>query len=165
MSDQATTQVRSTALYLEFRHPILKGNTFQMLIHPDSASSNNTYVPFGTFYRTLTNNYPKRPWSRSRVNGEAAKPRTLRPDGLRLETLTDAAEILKTAESFQQHFDGLLDQLERQGYTLFKQPITVEVSNIDYDELANGATPYALMRRVMSARKALGFPDDLIENK
>jgi hypothetical protein len=52
--------------------------------------------------------------------------------------------------------------LTRQGFSVYKQPVIVEISNVDLDEINNDSTPYALFRRVMSARKALGFPEDLL---
>ncbi len=161
MSDQITTEVRGNALYLEFhREASASTATFQLLVHPDGVSANSKYVSFGMFYRTLNQSYPKRPWSTSQV-GTSHVNRAIDPDG-KLALPVDASIILDTTGIFQQHVASIFGQLTRQGYTLFKQPVVVEVSNIDLNEIANGNTPYALMRRVMSARKALGFPEDLV---
>ena len=36
------------------------------------------------------------------------------------------------------------------------------MSNVDFDEVQADKTPYALFRRVMSARKALDFPESVL---
>ena len=159
MSDQITTEVRGNALYLEFHREAITA-TFQLLVHPDGVSADNKYVSFGMFYRTLNQSYPKRPWSTAQVMTTNVN-RAITPDG-KLAPPVDASIILDTTGTFQNHVANILSQLVRQGYTLFKQPVVVEVSNIDLNEIAMKNTPYALMRRVMSARKALGFPEDLV---
>ena len=162
MSDQKTIEVRGKALYLEF-HNNGVGKTFQLLVQPDGTTTSGAYVPFGMFHRTLTPAYPKRPWSVATV--QAARV-TRAPDPITLKlvpmTLTDPHEALRIADTFKKHVTDVLDQLTRQGFALFKQPVVVEISSVDFDELGNGNTPYALFRRVMSARKTLGFPDDLL---
>lgn len=159
MSDQITTEVRGSALYLEF-HREATSATFQLLVHPDGVSADSKYVGFGMFYRTLNQSYPKRPWSTAIVNTTSVN-RAITPDG-KLALPVDASVILDTTGIFQQHVASVFGQLTRQGYTLFKQPVVVEISNVDLNEIALKNTPYALMRRVMSARKALGFPEDLV---
>ena len=162
VSDQKTTEVRGKALYLEF-HNNGVGKTFQLLVQPDGTTTSGAYIPFGMFHRTLTPAYPKRPWSVAKVQTARV---TRVPDPITLKlvpiALTDGHEALRIADLFQKHVTDVLDQLNRQGFTLFKQPVVVEISSVDFDELGNGNTPYALFRRVMSARKTLGFPDDLL---
>jgi hypothetical protein len=159
VSDQINTEVRGNALYLEF-HREASTATFQLLVHPDGVSADHKYVSFGMFYRTLNQSYPKRPWSTAHVNTTSVN-RAITPDG-KLDVPVVTHDILSTTELFQNHVASIFGQLTRQGYTLFKQPVVVEVSNIDLNEIAMKNTPYALMRRVMSARKALGFPEDLV---
>lgn len=157
MSDQKTIEVRGKALYLEFRN---QAATFQLLVHPDGVASDNGYVPFGVFYRSLNTAYPKRPWTTAKVSRSTVATR-LTVDG-KLVTLTDANDVINTSKKFQEHVDSIFDQLTRQGFSVYKQPVIVEISNFDLDEINNLSTPYALFRRVMSARKALGFPEDLL---
>jgi len=160
VSDQPTVEVRGKALYLEFHNTSL-GRTFQLLIHPDGTSSSGAHVPFGLFYRTLSTSYPKRPWKKTGVSTAIVK-REVDPVTLRLAPVTDTARLMDIVGSYEKQASDILSQLVRQQYTLFKQPVVVEVSSVDFDELANGNTPYALFRRVMSARKTIGFPDDLV---
>lgn len=162
MSDQTTKlQVRGKALYLEFRHPSLQHHNFQLLFHPDGANSAGGYIRFGVFYRTLNSSYPKRPWSTARTAITGATNREFNELENRLVPLGDPSLIMSATESVLELVNGLLDQATRQGYSLYKQPIIVEMSNVDFDDLSHERTPYALVRRVMSARKALGFPEDL----
>lgn len=159
VSDQKTVQVRGKALYLEFRQPATRA-TFQLLVHPD-GSSGSQYVRFGAYYRTLTPSYPKRPWTTSGVSSTVFN-RAVFADEDTLAPVSDLSEVLRVTELFQNHVSGIFGQLTRQGYGLYKQPVIVEISSVDYDDMAEKTTPYALFRRVMSARKALGFPDDLV---
>ncbi len=157
MSDQKTIEVRGKALYLEFRN---QAATFQLLVHPDGVSSQNDYVPFGVFYRSLNASYPKRPWTTAKVSRTTVGPRMI--EAGKMLTLTDANLVISTSKKFQEHVDSIFDQLTRQGFSVYKQPVIVEISNVDLDEIGSDSTPYALFRRVMSARKALGFPEDLL---
>lgn len=162
MSDQTNKlQVRGKALYLEFRHPALQHHNFQVLFHPDGANSAGGYVRFGVFYRTLNSSYPKRPWSTAQTAIIGVHSRDFDEVTNRLVPLADPSLIMSGTESVLELVNGLLDQATRQGYGLYKHPIVVEMSNVDFDDLSSNRTPYALVRRVMSARKALGFPEDL----
>jgi hypothetical protein len=49
------------------------------------------------------------------------------------------------------------------GWTLVQKPILVEVSRKDYDSIRARKTPTKLLYRVYQSRKALGFPEDLIQ--
>jgi hypothetical protein len=161
MSDPRPLAVRGKALYLEFKQPS-HGFTFQVLVHPDGVDSDGKYVRFGTFHRQLSVSYPKRLWTR-------AQSGTIR-DRM-IEHTESTSRVIPPVDydvhqailvAYQTHVNDILDQLKRQGYTLFKQPVVVEVSNVDYDEIQADKTPYALFRRVMSARKALDFPEALV---
>jgi hypothetical protein len=56
---------------------------------------------------------------------------------------------------------SLLTYLIAREWTLRDQPLVLEVSVSDIDDLAAYKTPAALMRRLLRVRKAAGFPDDL----
>lgn len=159
MSDLKQLSVRGKALYLELKN---ERQTVQLVIHPDGVASDGTYVQFGTFHRVLNKNFPKRVWNHAITSGvknrdvdlEAPAPRPVAP--------ADHDVHLATLALFRTHVDDILDQTTRQSYTLFKQPVVVEMSNVDFDEIQADKTPYALFRRVMSARKALDFPETVL---
>jgi hypothetical protein len=162
MSDQSNlTEVRGRALYLEFRNHAMK-YTFQLLAHPDGIAQNGGYVSFGVFYRTLNQSYPKRPWTTSRVSLSEVKSRPVNEHTGRMVLPDTVLGVTSASSAFTGHLDPIFDQLTRQGYSLYKQPLIVEVSNHDLTEIGDDSTPYALFRRVMSARKATGFPDSLL---
>jgi hypothetical protein len=57
--------------------------------------------------------------------------------------------------------DSLFNQLIIQGWTLFKQPIVVEVSPEDLDDIRAGKTPYKILGRVTRSRRHYKFPETL----
>jgi hypothetical protein len=48
-----------------------------------------------------------------------------------------------------------------QGWTLFKQPIAVEVTPEDMDDVRLGKTPYKILGRITRCRRTLGFGEEL----
>lgn len=162
MSDARQLSVRGKALYLEFKQPTYN-YTFQVLVHPDGVDSDGKYVRFGTFHRQLSSSYPKRLWISTQSS--AIKDRMIEASVSgtpRVKPPVDYTVHTAIKDAYTTQVDDILDQLKRQGYSLFKQPVVVEISNVDYDEIQDGKTPYALFRRVMSARKALDFPEALV---
>lgn len=158
MSTIATTTVEGKALYLEFTKPGAN-LCFQLLAYPDAVRQDTkSVVRFGTFYRTLTVDKPKRPWARS----SATAPRIVDELTGRLTVPTSVDDQLVITNKYAAHLASILDQLDRQGLTVRKQPIIVEVSNADVMAIANDETPYALFRRVMKSREALGFPEEMV---
>ncbi len=155
---QPTTTVEGKALYLEFVKP---GSTscFQLLAYPDAVRQDTkTPVRFGTFYRTLTEVKPKRPWAKS----DTSAGRVTDEITGRLTVPTSVADQLAISDKYAAHLASILDQLDRQGFTVRKQPIIVEVSSADVLAIAKNETPYALFRRVMKSREALGFPEEMV---
>jgi hypothetical protein len=57
----------------------------------------------------------------------------------------------------------VLDQLHDNEWQLFKQPIVLEFSQEDLDDTKNQQTPSALVRRILRARKELGFPEEILD--
>ena len=158
LEPKATTTVEGKALYLEFTKPGFEG-CFQLLAYPDGVRQDTkTTVHFGTFYRTLTTDKPKRPWSKS----SASVSRTVDDLTGRLVIPTSVLDQLVITDKYASHMSSILDQLDRQGFKVRKQPITVEVSNVDILAIAQNETPYALFRRVMKSREALGFPEEMV---
>jgi hypothetical protein len=46
---------------------------------------------------------------------------------------------------------------------LFQAPIVLEFSQEDLDDTKNQQTPSALVRRILRARKELGFPEEILD--
>lgn len=55
--------------------------------------------------------------------------------------------------------------LGRNNWKLYKQPIVVEVTPEDLEEIRKSKTPYKVLGRVWKSRKFLGFPDDIIRDE
>lgn len=159
MSEAPQLSVRGKALYLELKN---ERQTVQLVIHPDGVASDEKYVQFGTFHRVLNEHFPKRTWNHAWVSAVKDRVLNLELPVPRPQSMGDVSVYQSTLHFFRTHVDDILDQCTRQGYSLFKQPIVVEMSNVDFDEIQADKTPYALFRRVMSARKALDFPDSLV---
>jgi hypothetical protein len=156
----STTSVEGKALYLEFTKPGAN-ICFQLLAYPDAVREiNQAVVRFGTYYRTLTKDTPKRPWSKS--SASASRVVDHQGGGTKLEVPSDVLAQLAITDKYLSHISSILDQLDRQGFTVRKQPIIVEVSNVDVEAIAAEQTPYALFRRVMKSREALGFPEEFV---
>lgn len=155
-SNNTPLSVQGRALYLEFHHPEY-AYTVQLLVHADARTSDDRYLPAGAFHRRLSDYQGKTVWRQS--IGTGRRPVDAELAKLAFVDHADAAELVAHHRKIVDH---ILEQVTRQGYQLFMQPITVEVSSKDVDDMFKGDTPYALFRRVLSARKALGFPEELV---
>jgi hypothetical protein len=56
---------------------------------------------------------------------------------------------------------SLMTQLVASGYTLYKQPIVVEVASSDLDDVRLSKTPYKILGRVTRSRRKLEFGESL----
>jgi hypothetical protein len=57
--------------------------------------------------------------------------------------------------------DSLFNQLVNNGWTVYKQPIVVEVTPEDLDDVRLGKTPYKILGRITRCRRTLGFGEAL----
>jgi hypothetical protein len=57
--------------------------------------------------------------------------------------------------------DNLFAQLTSRGYTLYKQPIAVEVTTEDLEDIRVGKTPYKILGRITRCRRTLNFGEAL----
>jgi hypothetical protein len=157
MTKQATYVGK--ALYLEFRKGV---NTAQIIITPEGFTAEGKFVPSSSWRRQISAWSPKKPW-RSYANGEnyTTRARTAE-DSKALET----AEMDKAKEISAQmlyELSKVLDNLKENDWSLFQQPIVLEFSQEDLDDTMNSETPSALIRRILRARKELGFPDEILD--
>jgi len=158
------------ALYTEFRK---ETHTLQVIYTPESMlevadkTSGGTkylYVANTIWRRQISPNSPRRPW-------RAYSPEWSVVNGRKEHRIANAgiAEKLDLEKSKVYGIDGLLfmdrtfDSLVDQGWTLYKEPIVVEYSQEDLTDTSDWNTPNALIRRIVRARKALGFSDELYE--
>jgi hypothetical protein len=146
------SKIIGKALYLELRN----GNyTNQIILMPEGTSAEGKYVPTTTYRRRISESTPRKTWRvmSSLFRSERTIDGTLVPLGREhaLATVTDRLGYTK----------GLFDQLVSGGYSIYKQPITVEVTPEDLVDVYNAKTPYKVIARITRSRRALGFGEDL----
>ena len=141
----ADTTVVGKSIYIEFRDE-KNIRAFQLLLTPKTrVPSNPSSIADPTMYRRqLTPSTPKRQWKcipmRSADYESEATP---------LDTRLSSV-------------DNILQQLVRGGYKVFKEPIIVDTSEADLDQIRKMRTPYKLIGRVEKVRKAKGFPSKVL---
>ena len=59
------------------------------------------------------------------------------------------------------YLENTFTRMDGYGYTLYKQPIVIEVSQADLDDIRLSKTPYKILGRITRVRKALGFSEKL----
>jgi hypothetical protein len=136
------------AVYLEL---VLKTNpsstVFQMLICPEAQSKltptrKTTSI---AYRRQLTAGAPKKQWRFINPTAEAYAP----------------GPVLSLTR--RQYLDQTIERLAARGFEVFKQPIVVQVSEKDLEDICDRTTPYKLIGRVNKVRRKLGFPTTFIK--
>lgn len=148
MTNSTDMAVRGKAVYLEFVKP---GITTQVLIMPEGMSTSHKNVPMTVYRRRLTVTQPRKTWKQA------------------ASAVTSFEVLAATETSLDEKSNRLLGfmmplfhSLETNKYTLFNQPIVVEVTAEDLEASRLGKTPYKAMARVWKSRKALGFPKEYL---
>jgi len=149
MTNSPDNIVQGRAVYMEF---INGSNTQQLLVMPEGVTTSHKTVPMTIYRRRLNPVQPRKTWKAS-----AASHRSV--DLLTASSVVPRAEVPHTITAFMY---PLFVSLQRNGYTLYKQPIVVEVTAEDLELARIGKTPYKTMARVWKSRKALGFPKEYI---
>lgn len=165
------------ALYLEFR----KGdNTLQFVVTPDIVDLSGKPQPSYFMRRKISSWSPRRAWN---IDTTTDRKVIDTPGGGR-KWITHVDELKRDSMgdfladvSCQDNFDirsGLLQvrmayrlsslfySLGQQGWGLYKNPLVVEVSYEDIDNLSKSTTPNSLIRRITRSRIALGWGESLI---
>lgn len=146
-------KVQGVAVYAEF---VRAGETTQMLITPDCYTNTGTLTPMAIHRRVITPVSLKKQWRNNSLRHEQVKD--LVSHG---HTLPDN-EVSDFTETRMRYAFSFFDEMLRHGWTIRKEPILIEVSKFDADDLAKGTTPSRVLYRVGISRKALGFPKELV---
>lgn len=149
------------ALYLEIR----KDNyTYQIVVTPPAIDIEGKYVPTSVMERRISSWHPRKNWHFSSVpsnfGGDFALPRSA--DG-NFEQVDAVAAQAIGAKHIKRLLAVTLDSLFHKGWTLFKQPVAVEVTYKDLALIKSGKTSNDLVRRIERSRKAFGFPEALFD--
>jgi hypothetical protein len=146
-------KVQGVAVYAEFTRA---GETTQMLITPDCYTNTGVLTPMAIHRRVLTPASLKKQWRNNALRHEQVKELVATEQQLADEQVSDFTETrMRYAFSF-------FDEMMRHGWAIRKEPILIEVSKYDADDLAKGDTPSRVLYRVGISRKALGFPKELV---
>lgn len=155
MAENPSSSVVGKALYLELR----RGNyTNQILITPEGVTANNHYVPTSTYRRRISDISPRKTWKQAITM--FASERT--PEANRFVQL-GTEHALATVPDRLAHTNSLFTQLIAGNWKLYKQPIVVEVTQEDLDDVRMGKTPYKILARVTRSRRKLGFAEELFD--
>lgn len=144
-------KVTGKALYMEFRNG---GNTYQMIITPDGVSSNGRAVPATMYRRQISKLKPRKAW------------KTYSLPAVPLNSF-GAYDALQTADAMEkssarlEYVASSFTQLVSYKYELYKQPIFVEVSQEDIEQVRLAKTPYKVLGRITRVRRSLGFGEAL----
>jgi hypothetical protein len=147
---EATKDVQGIALYTEFRKP---GAMMQILITPDGYAVDGKEVAASLYRRVTTPATPKKQWRNSNLSWRAITD-------LNGEALANDAkeQFTETRLGFAtQLFDGI----KNGGWQMTKEPILIETSKKDLEDVKLGKTPNKLMYRINQTRTVLGFPAEI----
>lgn len=146
-------KVQGVAVYAEF---VRAGETTQMLITPDVYTNAGTLTPMAIHRRVVTPVSLKKQWKQTALRHEQVK------EHLAVGVNLDDEKISDFTENRMRYAFSFFDELLRHNWAIRKEPILVEVSKYDADDIAKGATPSRVLYRVGISRKALGFPTELV---
>lgn len=140
------------AVYLEFYKA---GATTQVILLPEGQSTSHRTVPATMMRRKLSVAAPRKTWKIFSASVTATNAwATATPDARRLDMV--GSSVLSFSVP-------LLSGLQRADWKLRKDPIFVEVTAEDLELARMSKTPHKVIGRILRARKALGFPDEVIE--
>jgi len=146
------TKVIGKALYLEMRNGL---HTMQLVMTPEGLTTSNKLVPMTIYRRRISKVQPRKTWKQ--ISAHTA-PECDASGQIAQYSLAQAQLVAKDKLSFT---DSVFNQLIMQGWTLFKQPIAVEVTPEDMDDVRLGKTPYKILGLITRCRRTLGFGEEL----
>lgn len=149
----ADVKVVGKALYLEFRRG---DETNQVIITPEAVNASGKYVPITTYRRRISKANPRKTWKQMST---AFRSETDMTTGHLVQLGKEHA--LSTVRDRVSYTDSLFNQLIVHGWTLHKQPIAVEVTMEDLEDIRLSKTPYKILGRITRCRRTLSFGESL----
>lgn len=144
-------EVQGIAVYAEWTKP---NALLQVIITPDGYTESNEFVQASMYRRVITTERPKQQWRASALGSDKHDEHNSILPLLDTEiTSYSETRMSKTTEWFDRMLVG--------GWEIAKEPLLVEVSKKDMDDIRLGKAPAKFMYRVGLVRKALGFPTPL----
>lgn len=152
---------RGLGLYLEFRGTNDLDHVSQYLVIPEMISPvTGDIISFRFLARVLTTANPRRMWRPIGTRGDytthsktvGTSPKTF----LKTMSIDDAIEYGAT------YLGGpisSLDSVATTGWTLYRKPLVIAISDADAADIERLETPRGLMERLARLRTAEGFED------
>jgi hypothetical protein len=149
METDVTKEVQGVAVYAEFSKP---NATMMFIITPDGYSEEGHKVNASLYRRIVTSYSPKKQWrNTSLIEVDFSRPLPS-GDNFRKQRLAEERLLI-----VRQLFEGIVTG----GWSLVKEPIFVEVSKKDLDDVRKRKTPSKIVYRINQTRKTLGFPVEM----
>jgi hypothetical protein len=143
-------KVVGTALYIEIRRD---GFTNQFILTPELVVSGKA-VPMVLRTRVVSAANPRKPWSK-RPSPKVSTIQEIEDGNKSLEDAV-AGAVLRL-EPYHDYFDNLKEG----NWTLYNEPLAVQMTAVDAQDIADGGTPESLIRRIGAARIDAGYGESL----
>jgi hypothetical protein len=144
-------EVQGVAVYAEWTKP---DALLQIIITPDGYTESDEFVQASMYRRIITTENPKKQWRASPLGFDKHDEYNAT---LPLLDADKASYVETRMSKTTQWFDKMLIG----GWDIVKEPLLIEVSKKDMDDIRLGKTPSKFMYRVDLVRKALDFPHPL----
>jgi hypothetical protein len=152
--DAKVGKIIGKGLYLEFTYPESTAIT-QILFTPEGRNAEGKYVQFAMMSRTISETSPRKQW---RVNFCGTNNEATLGD---LSTITNPEELVDTMTiRFAKAVERMVSA--NPAMKLRSKPISLEITSIDLNEVADYKAPSPALRRLQKARVALDFPEKLV---
>lgn len=145
------TAPKPKALYLEFRR---ENYTSQAILVPgvhNAVKGTNQKAQIIT--RQISSVNPRRSWRYYSFKTEPS-----------LEPTSSLAAVVSEVKGIMAEIAPFYVGYVAGGWKLVYQPLAVEMSQDDLNDIHDGNTPNALLRRVLKARAEAGFPDNIFDD-
>jgi hypothetical protein len=141
--------VQGVGIYAEFAR---NDATTQIIVCPDGYDNTGRLIGLSVVRRVITAKNPKKPWRFTILEAESG-------GGTIMDTEKDSYCAKRMAVPAT-----LFDQILAGDWKMVGEPILLEVSKKDLDDIGVKKTPTKLLYRAMQSRSALGFPENLINS-
>ena len=139
--------VQGVALYAEWSKP---DALTQIFFTPDAYSNDGLLANARMYRRVITTDNPRKQWKTTPLYGAHE---TEEFEGEELKRRYSASRVF----SMRDYFNALISG----GWVMVNEPLLIEVSKKDVDDMVKGKTPTKFLYRVDLTKKAKGFPEPL----
>ena len=142
--------VQGVALYAEWEKP---DALTQIFFTPDGYATDGSYLKARMYRRVITSDNPRKQWKSSVLHHDY--------QGEEFDADTDKRRYAANrVAGYKSYFTTLIHG----GWVLVKEPLLIEVSKKDLEDMGKDKTPTKFLYRVDLTKKAKGFPEPLKKN-